>query len=357
MEILQVCAYAAPYPGNFIASLTQLEIKLNQQGYKVIYAFPETAQDKEWCLEISKRTKVYFLPVAKARILPCTYKIFRKIYQENNIRIMHSHFELYDIPATITSPKSTKIFWHLHDALEEIFRKSNLLTKILWKLQYSVFSKRAILLSVSEKHKQFAIQLGFSIKSAKYLPNGLNTKRIRTFQMQKRELDFLMFGWEFHIKGVDLALKAASLLEHQKFKLMVVGGEATWDLIDKSQFKDSPFLIKQNPVEDVNQLYNNSKCFLHISRAEGFSYALLEAVYSGLPVICSDIKENSFAKEFPQVVFVKSENIEEINIAMKNIINNKYTFSNEDIKRSREIIGKKYSHNAWADTLLSYYSL
>lgn len=31
-------------------------------------------------------------------------------YRENHIYIMHSHFELYDIPTTTTAPKEVKIF-------------------------------------------------------------------------------------------------------------------------------------------------------------------------------------------------------------------------------------------------------
>lgn len=82
MTVLQVCAYGADYSGNFIASLEALEDALKEKGIKTIYAFVEKASVKPWCKEIQTRTKVYFLPEAKARILPKTYGIFRKIYRE-----------------------------------------------------------------------------------------------------------------------------------------------------------------------------------------------------------------------------------------------------------------------------------
>ena len=94
MTVLQVCAFAAPNAGNFIASLTNLEERLAEKGIQTIYAFADGARDKTWCQEIQKRTKVYFLPTAHARILPKTYQLFKRIYQENDIAIMHSHFEL-----------------------------------------------------------------------------------------------------------------------------------------------------------------------------------------------------------------------------------------------------------------------
>ena len=90
MTVLQVCAFAAPNAGNFIASLTSLEAHLAEKGIQTIYAFADGAEGKPWCREIQKRTKVYFLPTAKARILPKTYQIFRQIYRENDIYACHN---------------------------------------------------------------------------------------------------------------------------------------------------------------------------------------------------------------------------------------------------------------------------
>ena len=78
--ILQVCAYGAEYGGNFIASLEILEEELEKKGYRTIYAFCDKAKDKGWCKRIEERTKVYYLPEAKARILPRTYLLFNQIY-------------------------------------------------------------------------------------------------------------------------------------------------------------------------------------------------------------------------------------------------------------------------------------
>ena len=81
MVVLQACAFAAPAPGNFISSLCSLEIALESKGIKTIYAFPERAKDKNWCKEIQKRTKVYFLPESQARLRAETYRIFKTIYK------------------------------------------------------------------------------------------------------------------------------------------------------------------------------------------------------------------------------------------------------------------------------------
>lgn len=166
MEILQICGYAAPYAGNFIKTLVGVAKECKERGYDTIFAFPETAREREWCQELEKDYKVYYLPVEKARIKIKTYKMVRKIYTENNILIAHSHFELYDIPMALMRKKGCNVFWHLHDAIDLLYSQSNLIYKILWKIQYKYASKNVTLLSVSEKGKEFAIKLGFNRENA-----------------------------------------------------------------------------------------------------------------------------------------------------------------------------------------------
>lgn len=349
--ILQVCAFGAPNPGNFIASLLNLQAKMEKHGYKTIYAFPEKAREKEWCQLIAENNRVYFLPEAKARILPKTYQIFKQIYKENQIKIIHSHFELYDIPATVMAPKSAKIFWHLHDALEENYRKGTRSRKFLTKIQYGFFGKKAVLLSVSKAHAHFAETLGFPKNQIYYLPNGINTDRIIHIDQKNRTSDFLMFGWDVQRKGVDLAIEAMHYLKTDQIRIVVVGESEC-----KRYLKDNavPGILYQEPVADVNELYSKAKAFLHISRAEGLSYALLEAIYAGLSVICSDIPENQFARKFRGIYFVKNE--DPVGIAHKiNDVNSQILYSKENEDYNRSLIEKQYSLNAWCTNLLKFY--
>lgn len=349
--ILQVCAFGAPNPGNFIASLLCLQDKMKAYGYETIYTFPEKAKAKKWCQELAKNNRIYFLPEAKARILPKTYQIFKQIYQENQVKIVHSHFELYDIPATVMAPKSVKIFWHLHDALEDNYRNGSTSRKILTKMQYGFFGKKSILLSVSKEHAHFAESLGFPKKQIYYLPNGINTDRIIPVDKENQSSDFLMFGWDVHRKGVDLAIDAMRHLRSEKIRIMVVGESECKSYLENNAV---PGIIYKEPVKNVNELYCKARAFLHISRAEGLSYALLEAIYAGLPVICSDIPENQFAREFRGIYFVKNEDTVEIAQAIKNI-NSQILYSKENVDYNRNKIEKDYSLNAWCTKLLKFY--
>lgn len=354
MKVLQVCAYAAPYEGNFMKSLKTLGAALEKLGHQMIYAFPETARDIDWCQDLAKTTDVYYLPLAKARIKPSTYRTMRKIFREHpDIAIAHSHFELYDVPVTMTAPKSVRVFWHLHDAIEN---EKGLKNRIEYRLQYGLFHKKSVLLSVSEKHRDYTIRLGFPQKQARYIPNGLDLDRIRSVStdISSKTYDFVIFGWDYERKGVDLCIKAVQKLS-VPVRVAIVGNAFTADRVQK-EFGNVPGVEAVLPVSDINTLYGQTKCFLHISRAEGLSYALLEAVYAGLPVICSDIKENLFAQRFPTVTMTEKENITQIAAAMENLIKNPVV-SEEIIAQSREIICQEYSVSCWTKRILQAYGV
>lgn len=215
MTVLQICAYAAEYPGNFVSSLLALEEHLKKKGVKTIYAFPERAKEKNWCLDITKRAKVYFLPEARARILPKTYKILGQIYKDNKIDIVHSHFELYDIPATIMSPKGVKVFWHLHDPINKVKGLRN----ILWKIQYGVVGRRTKLLAVSEYYKNAVVAMGFPENQTKTILNGISLDRIIPQDVHyKKDITFLTFGWDFYRKGDDLIINACDRLASEGYE-------------------------------------------------------------------------------------------------------------------------------------------
>lgn len=354
MKVLQVCAYAAPYEGNFIKSLKALQSGLKEKSIETIYAFPETAKEIQWCQELALNSKVYFLPLSKASIRPATRLALKEIYKQNpDIGIVHSHFELYDMPVALTAPKSVKVFWHLHDAIQMY---DDLKNKLLHKLQYGFLNKRATLLSVSEKHRDYVLSLGFPKKNAYFLPNALDLKRIEKVETEvfSRKFDFLIFGWEFERKGVDLCIESFKKLNGNA-KLAIV---ATKDIEERivNQYGSIDGIEVLELTKDINSLYSQTKCFLHISRAEGLSYALLEAVFAGLPVICSDIKENLFAEKFQTVTMVKSEDIDSISLAMQKQFSNP-SLDDDIIENARSVIKKEYSIEKWVETVLEFYEV
>lgn len=350
MVILQISAYAGPTCGNHIASLLCMEQKMKDLGHETVYVLLESVRDYSWCKELQSHATVYFLPVRHARILPKTYLRLRQIFKNHNISIIHSHFELYDIPIACTAPKSSKIFWHLHDPIEDSYQTAPRSRRLLTKLHYSRFAKKAQLITVSEKHGDFACKLGFDKTRLHYVPNGLDISRIQNCSISEKDTDFLMFCWDYYRKGTDLAITAGDVLLEGGYDFTI----RMVPLHERVECK-RPYIIGQAAVDDVNQLFLRSKCFLHLSRAEGLSYALLEAIYSGIPVISSDIPENRPVKSCPTVIMVQSENIDQIQSAMKSILDNSFVVNAEMVCKSRQVIKDCFSIDKWANDIIRIY--
>lgn len=358
MTVLQVCAYGAAYGGNFIASLESLESELARKNIRTIYAFVGRAGEQAWCKEIEKRTKVYYLPEARARILPKTYAIFRQIYRENDISIVHSHFELYDIPATVMAKPGTKIFWHLHDPIRIGAKRRS--RQLLWRLQYGVVGKNAKLLSVADEYRREVVKLGFPEAQTATVVNGLDLGRVKPVSPDREiRYDFLTFGWDFLRKGGDLILDACRLLEQDgyRFRLLFNGNVHTWPkLAEYLQGADPEWLIRGEPVENINELFDASRIFIQASRRETFSYAVCEAAYAGLPVISTDIAGLEWAHDLPTVDFVPGEDVRGLYRSMKAHLDGK-AYTPDLYDRSRAVIEEKYSTAEWTRKVLDHYGV
>lgn len=358
MTVLQVCAYGASYAGNFIASLEALEAELTKRNIHTIYAFVGRAGEQEWCKKIEQRTKVYYLPEAKARILPKTYEVFRRIYKENDVSIVHSHFELYDIPATVMAKPGTKIFWHLHDPIK--LEKQSKSRQILTKLQYGAVGRKATLLAVAEEYRKLVVGLGFPENQTATLVNGLDLNRVSQVDpMRKIKYDFLTFGWDFHRKGGDVILEACRRLaaEGYAFRLLFNGNALTWPKLKEYLKGETPdWLELGQPVENINELFAVSRVFIQASRRETFSYAVCEAAYAGLPVISTDIAGLEWAHNLPTVEFVENEDVQGLYLAMKSYLEGK-TFEKAMYDHSQTIIAQKYSTKEWTRKVLEHYGV
>ena len=356
MVILQVCAYAAEYPGNFLNSLFALDKALLDKNHRTIYAFPENAKEKEWCKELSMHRHVYFLPLAKARLKWKTYLKLHQIILNENVDIIHSHFELYDLPVKIVTNMNQKVFWHLHDPIT----KTTLVRNLVDIIQYKYLSKNVKLLSVAEYYKQYVIKLGFNEKNAFTILNGIDLSRIDLTYKREQEYDFLTFGWDFYRKGSDIILNVCKRLDKAgyKFKFCLNGGDSTWENLNLYLQGDKPeWLILDYPQKDINKILAKAGCFIQASRRETFSYAIGEAAYFGLPVIVSDIEGVQWAKELPTTLFFENEDEDQLYYYMKSILDKKIQLSEQQLNRTREIIEKRYSVQCWVKNILKFYEI
>jgi glycosyltransferase involved in cell wall biosynthesis len=103
----------------------------------------------------------------------------------------------------------------------------------------------------------------------------------------------LTFGYDFAIKGIDVALDAFERFDPaHRFTLgiCVAGRRAQAQAALCARFGETPAWVELlGPREDMGAYYRAADVFLSASRTEGMPYAVLEAAYCGLPLVLSDI--------------------------------------------------------------------
>lgn len=117
-KILIAAQFAAPYEGNFIASLRSLEHRLkNVYNAECAYLFPHNAATKPWAEQFRAEHKSFFSGSDTSLISDCEAS---EILEEFAPDLIYTHFEGYDLPlhrAVKQSRKTIREVWHMHDAL------------------------------------------------------------------------------------------------------------------------------------------------------------------------------------------------------------------------------------------------
>ena len=350
MKVLQICAYSARYGGNFIASLSVLEQQLSAKGIQTEYLFPEIAREMPWCQELQKRTTVYFASLNRFSLK--TYSEVARAMAEADV--VHSHFELYDCLTVLAKKRQQKLFWHLHDSFEEHIDFPH---RVINKIQYGFLGKRAMLISPSAYYADYVTRLGFPKQQIFHVANCIDFDRLHREAPKQQIYDFLIFGGFYYIKGLDVLLDSCRILLQRgfRFRVAIVGYEDTWRFIQNQYSELLPYICQLEPSENVSQFYLNSGTFLSTSRRECFSYALLEALYMGMPAIISDIPGNAWAGEYASTLVVPGENAQALADAMQLRITGSPWFKEEDLHDTARDVAARYSADQWAQRIEEIY--
>lgn len=284
-SVLELANYAAPYSGNFIASLRALETGLQAQNTDTVYVFPERARARDWCRALQDEgCAVYFLPAS----VSAAVSLLRRILHRHNVRLVHSHFidrSAY-VPLRIAClGRQIPHVFHAH-SLPKFSQNDPLL-----------FLRRSLLhpariLCVGDAVRDAYAARGFC--DCITLPNGIDFTRLDTAEkLPEKSPSVLMFGYDFSIKGIDTALEAFARNDpaHTYTLRICVANhmdKAQQYLLDR--FGEVPSWVELLPPRtDVGTYYKNADIFLSASRTEGMPYAVLEAAFCGLPLVLSDI--------------------------------------------------------------------
>ena len=365
--ILHLTDYGAPYAGNFIASLTALESLLDSNEAKTVYVLPPRASDRVWAQEMAQTHDVRFL--RKGGFFSYLRQV-RGLLKETNADVLHEHFihfseKLAAWFASKTCGHRVETVLHLHNHIE--LPKSPLL-RLPHMLYFRSVSR---FVCCSESVAAHIIADGVTKKRVRVAQNAIAFERLDCFDSSVRASLHLpqqaklalMFGYNYSIKGVDLAVNAVRLLRERE-GLPVTLAVALSSNLEQVRLRicaelgvsDVPdWILLLPPREDVSSYYRMADVFLSPSRQEGFCYALVEAAYCRTPVLASAINAQKDLA-LPKSAFFPPEDVEALASALLRVLSEEHTASRaQALEQAGERVRQTYALSRWAERVLAAY--
>jgi glycosyltransferase involved in cell wall biosynthesis len=168
-------------------------------------------------------------------------------------------------------------------------RRKYRILKTLDRLMYSRYKK---ILCVDEEVKQELIKWQPQVnQKTLQLGKGIVLPPVR--KRREKPIDLIFVGRITRQKGLDVLLEAIARLKHKGLirRVLIVGeGNLKMHLqAEASRLSISGIASLPGKAQDINNLLQQSKCFVLPSRWEGTPSALLEAMANSVPVIATRV--------------------------------------------------------------------
>lgn len=367
--VIQFADYGGPYGGNFIASLLALESKLRECGARQVWVFSNVALGRAWlgALENPRRS-MYFVDKSKG-MWGLASEVERMAIRERGA-ILHSHFTTFDVPVLLAWLRlglrrdTARPVWHVHSPF---VRERTALRRVRDLLKLRVMGRFVPSVVVSHGGLQTLLERGMPRERITVIENGVDLERAtRSSQSRealRRELAIpstaaviLMFGWDPQRKGVDLAVQAVRRLlsTTSDVVLLIVGQDRLRSFLNREFRLDLPWIRVAEPRETVADYFQACDVFLSASRAEGFSYAVAEALANGALVISSDIRGLEWAAGTPGVRFFPAEDVGALAACIECFLRLD-SDQRERLSLANREFAARYDVRTWAERMIEFY--
>jgi len=353
MKVLELCEFYSNYSGNFIPSLEALKLELENKNHQIFYVFSnKNMSDKflEWEIPFSKKHNVKLLNFEDKDFVNQVVSYIKK----NDINIVHGHFLSSKLFSDIKKRtcKNVIFYQHIHNSfyLKKNFYAFMKRVRNFFFLDHKIPKICCSESIVASARYTFPRSTIFSVK------NAIDFSRLERKSFSRlNENNILLFGHNYYIKGVDIAIEAViDLSRIYNVHLDIVMGDKALEnsQIIKDKYGKIPECVSLlEPTNDVSKLYNEHQIFLNASKEEGMSYANIEAYYSGCLFVSSDIPQNR-EPNLPGVIYFENRNVDDLKRAIVESFNSKNKYEND-----LNYVEKYFSTESWAREIINIFCL
>lgn len=343
-------SFNGPYYSNFVASIISLEKNMQQNSIDTVYVFPEEVQNYDWIHKLENlTTNIYYIKYNSHSFR--NLKKIRKIFKREKVNLIYSRMSGWDFLVRFAFP-TLPIIWHMDFRVNVVDRSRRILNWI--KFNLIGFGKTYHI--APSKPVADAINLLNPKNKAVNIVNSLEFSRLiqNTEHSFKEPYKLLIFGWDPIVKGLDYTIDALEIIneKNNKIELIISSQSMTQDYLKKRYNGNNPKWISViPPTDNVAELYNKADVMISASRSESFSFCLAEAIYTGMPVVFSDIDGTSWAKEFKCAYEFKTADVDDLVRCLESIPKH---ISADDLEYNRLLMQEKYSMDAWSKKIISF---
>lgn len=309
--------------------------------------------------------KVYNIPFSRNVLFNNIFTVQNSIYnlvKNQKYDVIHVHTPIASalVRNSIKRIKNVKVVYTAHGF--HFYEGAPLKNWIIYYPIEKYLSKFTDLI-ITINREDYVRTQNFSPNKVSYVPGvGLDLKRneVNTikeeklrneFSIHNNQLVLLSVGELNHNKNHEIIIKSLANLRDINFKYIICGeGKLRGKLqklIKKYRLDDKVILAGYRT--NISDFMKICDVFIFPSFREGLSVALMEAMASGLPIICSDIRGNKdliIANKGGYLINPKGQ--KEFELAIKKMLNNKEQritfgeFNKEKINEfSKEVVLEK----------------
>ena len=294
----------------FIKSFEMNDISILQEmGYSIHVATNIAEGDEDF---FAKRgIKTHQIDFQRFPFKPTNFKAIKaltRIIQENNISLVHCHTPVGSVIARLAAKKfrkkGCKVIYTVHGL--QFYKDA---PKKDWLIYYPVerFLSRYTDAIITINHEDYQlVSKKFHNKKTYYIPGvgvdlqkfgnvGIdrNAKR-KELGLAENDIMLLSVGELNDNKNHQIVIGTVKNSNNPHIKYLIAGNGPLKDyllqVINDSDLNVEVFLLGSRT--DIGELLNCADIFVHPSKREGLSVALMEALASGTPVVCSKIRGN-----------------------------------------------------------------
>ena len=325
----------------------------SEKGHNCFFAYNVPGKLSDIMEE--RGVKCLQLPLTSSDI-SSSAKVLGEFCKENIIDIIHAQFPVENIIAlkALKYYKNMKVVFtsHLSD-------KQGLKWKILNKLNTP---KNRCVICVCDEGKENLVASGIAPEKIKVIYNGIEYDDSSVKSHSDEVFNMMTIARYAPEKGLSFLLDALKVVKERsmrKFTCTIIGEGEEFDMI-KAKAKElglAEQIIQVGYREDAANLLANADLYLNSSKTEAMSFALLEAMNKGVPIVVTNVGGNArLAKT--NIVCGKTVEYGDVNGFANSILeymNNEALLAEHRLEAKRKV-KEEFSLEKLAEEVLSVYN-